>query len=559
MSNSNNPHTERQTSSSSGAGQPVWLELARISAVLCAGFLTLYFADSSTRLFVKHALVFDSLTFGGISLLLCFVSALCALIFLLSYLRGLWLGLAFVVVLSCIVAAETAFRVTGVPLNTFHVSLFIEAKTDGGNALGEYGAMMASIALWAAVVLVPGCLALRLIRWRPSGGLVVATSGLAVLLLSIGTLEFEGQIFVPSPLGLPLATARMYSEQQFRERDPVSLSLVGQNPVKHFVYIVDETIRSDHISINDPLHGVTPWLAAYPGVVSLGPSVSVSNCSVASQYMLRTGVTPEELPDLEKTTLQKPNIFAYAKKAGRSVRFIDAQSDIFTNYMSEHDLVGVDWELGVAAEIDACTRSGECKLISRLHSIAATDEPSFTHVVKDAAHWPYEIRYPATQAVFQPVPAAGQRSPEQIANSYKNAIRWNVDLFFKELLEEASFKDYLIIYTGDHGEDVTPPPGFSPHCGHDNKVRAIEGIVPILVFTDRPELKATFEQVAALRAGRTSQYDIFPSWLALMGYDRRQVLDSYGPSVFDARLRRMQFYWGDMFHNYGAFYQVSPG
>ena len=532
-------------------------QVVRIFAVLLIGFLTLYFCDSSTRLFVKHALAYDSLFFGGVELGIGFLLSLCSLILLLRYFSGIWSVLAVMVAFTCMLIAESAFRITGVPLNNFQINLAMAAHGDKWNVWHEFHEMILKAAWEIAWMLLVGVVCLKLIRWRPSRNLVSAFGVFTLLVLGMGRPDFDGQVFVPSPIGLPLVTAKTMSDQLFRVRGPVTLPLQQPAPLKHFFYIVDETVRADHISVNNREIGVTPWLADFSSVTSLGAAVSVANCSVQTQYLLRTGVVPEEIPDIERSTLSKPNIFAFAKKAGRKPYFIDAQSKGFTNYMSEHDLVDTSVEMGLFGEINDCTESGECLLVRRLRELGSSAEKNFAYVVKAAAHWPYELRYPASQQKFKPVVVDGVRDPVRVANSYRNALRWNVDLFFKELLGDGTIKDYLIIYTGDHGEDLSPGPQRSPHCGHHDKVRPIEGVVPILLFTDRPELKSVFAQVAKLRHDRTSQYDIFPSWLIFFGYERQAVYNAYGPSIFDAKIRPARFYWGDIFHDYGGFQTVA--
>ena len=74
----------------------------------------------------------------------------------------------------------------------------------------------------------------------------------------------------------------------------------------------------------------------------------------------------------------------------------------------------------------------------RLLEIAAAPEPHFVYVNKWGAHFPFAGNYPRESAIFVPDMDEGEAigaSRERLVNSYKNSMRYNVDGFFRELLQ----------------------------------------------------------------------------------------------------------------------------
>lgn len=531
--------------------------IVRAASAFIACFLALYFADSCTRLFVNHALVFDNIFYGGLELTVSFVVALITTFVLLNHFRG-WLFVALWTFAGiCMIVCETFFRVNGTPLNTFQVSLLLLAHGAAADAARQFFTVLTQTSLMICSILAAAAVSIYILNWRP-GKRTLAISAFACLLsLSMLEIRFADELFVPSPVGLPALVTRVLRNNAFVERGEVALELGDVpspplRPIKHLIVIVDETIRADQLLLDDPTNDTIPHLKSRSDVFSFGTSVSASNCSIQTQYILRTGVTPEELPDIERRTVSKPNIFAFAHRAGRKAFFIDAQSPGYSGYMSRHDFRHVQAEFGVFKPLSECPDHGECALVDRIHGIFSEDVPTFTYIIKNAAHWPFAARYPESQRVFLPIDDRFEDSIGTL-NNYRNAIRWNVDLFFEALFAESGVRDYLIVYTGDHGEDLSVNTSLPPHCGHHSTVRAIEGLVPILVFTDDADLQEHLRDLAVKKRDRVSQFDLFPTWLTLFGYDRAQVLKTYGPSIFDEGRRPLAFYWGDPFSRYGGF------
>ena len=124
---------------------------------------------------------------------------------------------------------------------------------------------------------------------------------------------------------------------------------------------------------------------------------------------------------------------------------------------------------------------------------------------------------------------------------YPNAIAWSVDEFFRNLLPAIDLSKTLIIYTSDHGQSLLP--GHFTHCS-TTRVAPGEAYVPLFASTSVPDFKRGLEQGAANDFGGFSHFEIFPTLLLAMGYDRDWVKKSYGPSLMDSPPRERAFMIG---------------
>ncbi|MEZ5743561.1 MAG: sulfatase-like hydrolase/transferase [Sphingomonadaceae bacterium] len=350
------------------------------------------------------------------------------------------------------------------------------------------------------------------------------------------------------------------------ERQPVQLATASEPKARNIVLMVDESIAADYLDINAPGGVPTPLSREWPGVAihNYGRAASITNCSAGSNASLRFGGTRA---NYLQTIATAPSIWAFAKKAGLRTVYIDAQHDGGTlqNMMTAEE----------KAEIDRFVQYDDVPKIDRdmaaartLREELADPSPKFILVNKAGAHFPIQDIYPEEYMHYRPALPRSKEgeqyfagmlrgfkgSPQEWAlyrNSYRNTLVWRVSAFFEEFLGKADLADTTIIYTADHGQDLHEDgsSGLYTHCGPD--AVPVEGAVPMLVIegADRPTLD--WEQHLASNHDRTSHYMIFPTLLALMGYDRAAAAPVYGapldaPStdpgtfnkVFNARLNR---------------------
>lgn len=128
---------------------------------------------------------------------------------------------------------------------------------------------------------------------------------------------------------------------------------------------------------------------------------------------------------------------------------------------------------------------------------------------------------------------------------------WNVGAFFDTLLRDSDLSRTTLIYTSDHGQNLHEDgsSGLYTHC--EPEPVPAEGVVPLVVIEGRNASGIDWQRDLARNHDKSSHYMIFPTLLALMGYDRAAAAARYGqpldaPSndpgtfniLFNARLHR---------------------
>lgn len=313
-------------------------------------------------------------------------------------------------------------------------------------------------------------------------------------------------------------------------RKPVELALDGDaGPPPHVVLMIDESVRGDYLDLNVQ-RGTTPLLLRHRDrIANFGHAVAASNCSAASNLILRTGAMP---PDPRDGAHANPYVWDYARRAGMGTSYIYAPvGPGHGNYLLAQE----------EAQIDALfPQEGEDRLardlhaVRRLRELLARPEPQFVVVVKSGIHFPFEGRFPAAKAPFRPHLGPGQAITDKtlLENSYKNAVAWTVDQFFERLLSDVTFEDLVLLYTADHGQNLLDNGSVLTHCSVEN-TSPYEGLVPMFAITGLPEWRDRFGEAAARNLNRTSHFNLFATLLVLFGYSRDQVAERFEPSLLE--------------------------
>jgi len=339
------------------------------------------------------------------------------------------------------------------------------------------------------------------------------------------------------------------------DRQPVSETPTAPFVIDHIVLIVDESIRGDYLSINQYAENVTPFLQQSDSlIINYGVAASAGVCSNYSNIILISGANQNELPDEPQLTLQKPNIFQFAKKANfephllYSVGYPDRPS----GFWSDSDMTTARNKWFVREqypEVKAYNR--DRRALNILEKIIA-EESSFTYLLKYGAHFHCENSYPKDQRHFEPTQAVGdwdKNNRKELINSYKNALRWNVDEFFKLIEEKFRDENILFVYTSDHGQNLLDIEKMKlTHCAK-GIAPPVMATVPIFLYSPNPEvvekIKTNYYPESLDHA---SHFNIFPTILTLFGYDQGWIRDNYDPSLFEnLEKEKRRFSSGDIF------------
>jgi len=450
-------------------------------------------------------------------------------------------------------AAWVYFQVSHADLSVFDILSLWASRNSIGEAAGFYNRL-----IWPAVAIMafgvtsismpPAVTGARLSRWV---GRMAWLPLLPILIIAavVYAKDGGGSSGLPkqfAPLALSAMAAERIVTQGAPERRAVTWKATAQARPRNIVMMIDESVRADFVDLS-PGNSYTPNIAALADrFVDFGPAVSGGDCSVYSNAILRLTASRRDLAHSVNTN---PTIWQYAKKAGYRTVYIDAQSTAkaavllgSTNFMTVREKRDIDKTYFMD---DVRMDRADFRLIDILRGELAGSQPVFIYANKNGAHFPYDWSYPASEAVYGPtVASAGKDTAMTRLASYRNAVRWSVDLFMKKLFESADLSNTAMIYTSDHGQALNV--GKSTHCTiYDPDPRV--GLVPLMAYAADPALRARFAVGAAANRDKASHFQIVPTVLELMGYSPADIASEYDESLFAATSRSPQFTSGDIF------------
>lgn len=300
-----------------------------------------------------------------------------------------------------------------------------------------------------------------------------------------------------------------------------------QKPSDNIIFIVDESIRGDHLSINGYERQTTPFLQELERqglLFNWGEAVSTATVSLPSNQLLLTGI--HELPAAPGSLSRQASIFQYAQAMGYRTYYIDASNAIFWNGIAD-DLNYIDvWENTESFNAGALYDK-DLLMAERVRQIVSESSGNFIWINKRGVHALYNNTFPEAEAEWQPIMQSPDHTPEhhaEIVNSYDNGIKYNVDGFFRVLLADQTLLDTTtILYTADHGQTLAEHGEAWTH----GKDTPNEARVPLFLIS-----KTSRQLDLAYKAHHTN---IFPTLLDLIGYPKEKRLHSYALSLFEAR------------------------
>ena len=351
---------------------------------------------------------------------------------------------------------------------------------------------------------------------------------------------------------IPLAYTPLliFDLSQFWRRENVKIPLTdGDERNYDIVLLIDESVRADYLDIVAS-DGLVSNLLGEPSISNYGISASATNCCTGTNLILRFGGTRTEY---DRYIKGMPSMWQYAHAAGFRTVYVDGQrtDGRLHNGMTDSELSDID-EFVQLHEIPIVGRDIEIAHVLTAYSKNQRNE--LIIVNKMGAHFPVHDKYPDDFMIHTPAPARGRfiaiadtgdrtgfgEWPAYI-NAYKNTLLWNVGHFFKVYLENVDLENTVIIYTSDHGQNFHEDgsPGFGTQCSAQPVPQ--EGLVYTVLITEQPAWKNAFREWSAENFDRTSHYNIFPTILNLMGYDKKPVQDTYGPSLLEPTNDEMTF------------------
>lgn len=419
-----------------------------------------------------------------------------------------------------------------------------------GDALAQFGSVLLvvipiALLLFAGIALPP--------RGSRVPSKLALTAPFAALALLTGMFYLrggEGSLALP-PAFAPVSMAGILTvEELLAEKGPrrdIAIPRSSRPVARDIVLLVDESVTGNYLDINNPLGVPTGLGLPHPGVriVNYRYAASIHTCSTNSNVALRYGGTRE---NYQQTIAHYPSIWRYAMRAGLRTVYIDGQAvgGHLQNLMTPEERKEIDDFI----QFDGVpVRERDMRIADRLAALINNDRAEFIYVNKVGAHFPVADKYPETFERYRPAFTRGNGSllswtsdrtgfhgrPDEwvrYRNSYRNTLLWNVGEFFKRFLANADLERATIIYTSDHGQDLHERgnPGNNTHCGI-NRALQEEGLVPLLVLEGEKSRTLDWQRDLAANRDGMSHFRIFPTLLALMGYDRAATRTTYGPPL----------------------------
>ena len=94
----------------------------------------------------------------------------------------------------------------------------------------------------------------------------------------------------------------------------------------------------------------------------------------------------------------------------------------------------------------------------------------------------------------------------------------------------------MVIYTSDHGQYFEQHS--TTHCTSGDGAPASEGLVPLMLMTNKSELKSVFNSAAIANYNHADQFSIFPTLLNLMGYSEK-TKKAYGTDLLSTKVNKI--------------------
>lgn len=465
----------------------------------------------------------------------CWAFCMLAIVSILAMPSQRWrLAWAILIFVSSLIA-DLSYRITGVYINDGTLDLFWNARFSSGafltaNWLELLKSGLRSIPLPMLIIFLKIKIPVRsaLLQIPP----LLAFLGLFLFFQCTERYGLSG--LPPQFAGLAVLLGWATSNDPPVEKNVVDITLSKPTAVPHILLIVDESIRGDYLDINGA-NGVTPYLKSIQSkIINFGIASSGNNCTATSNAFLRMGFNPRNALESSDDLRHHPTIWKFAEAAGYKTYFIDNQRNggQLQNYMDAKEASLIDNFHQYQVSTPRLRR--DLASIELIHKGLLESSSSFIYVDKAGAHFHYETAYPEDWHKFNPHLAAFEPAinRDKMINSYKNAVAWSVDEFFKMLLPKLDLKNTLVIYTSDHGQNLLDDGTSITHC-HIANPRDLEALVPLFVITENPQLLAKFSDASHINFNRANHFQIFPTLLELMGFEPKAVEDLYYPSLFN--------------------------
>ena len=233
-------------------------------------------------------------------------------------------------------------------------------------------------------------------------------------------------------------------------RDTFTSKAVADSDSLVVVFVIGESLRSDHLQINGYNRETTPYLALESNLVSL-PSIYSEECFTHTsipQLMTRAdSVYPQR-------AYSEQSFVSIFKSAGFRTSWIANQEPVSTYayFMNECDTLIY---ANSGKSLYTFDKWVDEDMLPFLESELEGDNPMQLHILHSiGSHWWYNSHYTDVYERYKPVVGSrviSSNSKEEMVNSYDNTILYT-DYFIKRTIDLIRDRRAVLIYLSDHGE-----------------------------------------------------------------------------------------------------------
>lgn len=301
-----------------------------------------------------------------------------------------------------------------------------------------------------------------------------------------------------------------------------------ETPKNNIVFIVDESVRGDRLSINGNTRPTTPTLDALNkngSIANWGIAASGTTCSSTANALLLTGLN--QVPDKAFEVFRWPTIFQYARASGYRNHYFDGHTNV--HWLGKKADIPDYGEWTKADDLRMTNRyERDAEIARRVKSIIEKTTGNFIWVHKYGVHLPYENSFPNQSygARFNDGQSEydAAQTEESVREIYDVALTYNLESFFSTLFNDGPNANTIYVYSSDHGQALRDNGSIASHCSETRS----EAIVPLMMIAAGDKLPRLDTQF------RASHSNIFATLLDLMSYPEGERKFPYSMSLLRA-------------------------
>jgi glucan phosphoethanolaminetransferase (alkaline phosphatase superfamily) len=252
------------------------------------------------------------------------------------------------------------------------------------------------------------------------------------------------------PYSLIVGVSNYYQKDDFKINS-INQELIAETNNINVVFVLGESVRADHLQLNNYYRKTTPKLIDEKNIISFSKIYTPLTYTAVSVPQILTNKSIESNSEDEKIY----SIYAVLNKINTNTTWIGNQSPekSYVSFINENkNKILVDKFHSVLS----FNKKSDAALLPYFKEVIKDTIPQFTTLHMIGSHWWYESRYNEEFRKFKPVIKSKHipsNTDEEMINSYDNTILF-LDSFISDIINtvKKSERNTLLIYLSDHGE-----------------------------------------------------------------------------------------------------------